>query len=158
MNHRTIYLTAMMSLITFFPPRLASQETKNTNPTKEAPVQRVKGPSQTGAGPAGQRSSRVPEKSSRAPNINETKTRLNEVEAAEEFLQLKDRVYADLIRLEDEKGAEPIQKSMRAAKSDFHFGVKTEVSSGKLIKESRAQITDEAPPAPSKSVAGSNNK
>lgn len=158
MYHRAIYLAVTLSLIALSPPRLASQDTRDTNRTRETVAQKVKGPSHKDAGPAAQRSYHVPVESSRAANINETETRVSEAKAAEQFMQLKAQVNADLIRLEDRGNAEPIQNTVRASKSDFHIGGNSAVSSGNLIKESRAQIMGDAPSVPSKSAVGSNNK
>ena len=158
MNHRMIYLAVTLSLIAFFPPRLSSQDTKNTNPTKEARAGKVKAPSHKNARPAVQHSYPAPADSSSAPNINETETRVREAEAAEKFLQLKDQVNADLIQLEDGKNAELIQDSAHAPKSDFHIGGKTKASTVSHVKESRAQIMGEAAPASMKSSVVSNNK
>jgi len=158
MNHRMTYLAVTLSLIAFFPPRLASQDIKNTNPTKEALARKIKGPSHKGASPAAQRSYPAPAESSRAPKISESETRVREMKMAEQFMQLKDQVNADLIRLEDGKNADTVPNIGRAQKSDFHASGKTNAGSGNHIEESRAQIMGDAPPAPTKSAAGSNNK
>ncbi|MHB8652542.1 MAG: hypothetical protein ACYDA9_01555 [Terriglobia bacterium] len=158
MDHRMTYLAMTLSLIAFFPPRLSSQDIKNTNPTKEVLSRKVKGPSHKGASPAAQRSYPAPAETSRSLKISESETRVREMESAEQFMQLKDQVNADLIRLEDGKNADPVPSIGHAQKSDFHAAGKTKASSGNHIKESRAQIMGEAPPAPTKSAAGSNNK
>jgi hypothetical protein len=158
MNHRTIYLAVTLSFIALFPPRLAGQDTRDTNRTSQTLAQKVKYASHKGAGSAKQRSYYAPVKSSLAPNITETETRVSEAKAAERFMQLKAQVNADLIRLEDGRNTEPVQNAIRASKSDFHFGENLTLSSGNLIDESRPPIMGDAPPVPSKSVAGSNNK
>lgn len=158
MNHRTIYLAVTLSLIAFFPSRLASQDTKNTNPTKETLARKVKDPAHQEARPAAQRSFPAPAESSRAPKISDSDTRVREMETAEQFMQLKDQVNADLIRLEDGKNAKPNQYIVRAPKSDFQIGKTSKVGSGNHIQESRAQIMGEAPSMPLKSAAGSNNR
>ncbi len=158
MSHRMIYLAVTLSFIALFPPRLASQDTRDTNRTRETVAQKVKGPSHKGAGPAAQRSYHAPVESSRAAKINKTETRVSEAEVAEQFMQLKAQLNADLIRLEDMGNAEPIQNTVRASKSDFRIGGNLTVSSANLIKESRAQIMSDAPSVPSKSTVGSNNK
>ena len=149
MNQRTIYIAVALSFIALFPPRLASQDTRNKNQKRETVAQKVKGLSHRGAGPAHQRSYQTSAENWFAPDINETETRVSEAAAAQHFMQLKARVITDLIRLEDGGYTEPIQDNARTPKSDFHVGGSSKLSSENQVKESRAQVMGDAPLAPS---------
>ena len=149
MGYRMIYFVVTLSFIALFPSRFASQDTRDTNWTRMIVSQKAKGPSRQDAWLAVKRCYHAPLENPRTAKSNETETTVSEARAAEQFMQLKAQLNADLIRAEEMRNAEPIQNIVRASKADLHIGGYLTGSSDNLIEESRAQIMGDSPSVPS---------
>lgn len=116
MRLRTICFGIALSFIILFQPRTLSQETKQPKIARLSAAQKDKGTTHKVTKPKIE-SGHYPVKSSRTSETHDPDPKGHEAEAAEQFMQLKADVYADLIRLEDSKDSDPKSRPVRAGDS-----------------------------------------
>ena len=100
-----IYLALALSFITFLPPCLMSQGTNESNRTQETPAQNGISRSSNVAGAAPQSNLQASGESKCSAGFKECRESLNDFQEAEQFMQLKATVLADLNRLEESRPA-----------------------------------------------------
>ena len=118
MCHKAINFAAALSVILLLPPSVVSQDTNGSNRTRETPTQRgIHGPSEV-IGPAVQDDCRALEEHTSIAGFKERKEGLSEYKEAQQFMQLKAAVYADLSRLEKSRHAKPRCDTFRGVDSN----------------------------------------
>jgi hypothetical protein len=105
-----------LSFIILFQLDVLGQETKPSKTARPAPALEDKSTMDNVTNPKIARRQH-PAKGSRPSQSTAPDPNRGEVQAAEEFMQMKAEVYSDLNRLEDSKEYEPLFKSARKGKS-----------------------------------------
>jgi len=141
MCHKAINFAVALSFILFLPPRVVSQDTNGSNRTWETPTQRGIHRSSKVIGPAVQDDRHALEEDTSIAAFKEHKEGLREFKEAQQFMQLKAAVYADLNRLERSRHAKPRCDTVRGADSNCQSSGNLAVNraSGRSIRESPAQ-------------------
>jgi len=141
MCHKVINFAVALSFILLLPPRVVSQDANGSNHTWETPTQRgILGPSKV-IGPAVSDDRRPLEEDTSIAGFKEHKEGLREYKEAQQFMQLKVAVYADLNRLEESRHAKPKCATVRGADSNCQSSANLAVNrpTGRSIRESPAQ-------------------
>jgi hypothetical protein len=140
---RAVFMAVALSFIIFLPNRIISQDTKQSNRTRETPTQKGMGRSYKVIGAAAQKGRDALGESTRLAGFEERGKDLSEFEQAEQFMQLKATVFADLNRLEESRRAKPKRHTVRDAHLDYRSAGNTTVNraNGRSIGESPAQAT-----------------
>ncbi len=107
MGHKTIYFAVALSFMIVLTPRVMSPGADESHRTWEAPAGRGIGGSHKAIGPALQNDYPTPGKNTHRAGLKEPREELRELEEAEQFMQLKAAVYADLNRLDRSRHATP---------------------------------------------------
>ncbi len=139
---RAIVMAGALSFIIFLPNRIISQDTKESTRTRETPTPRGIGRSYKVIGPAVQHSPRrASGESTRLAGFKERGKDISEFKEAEQFMQLKAAVVADLNRPEKSRRAKPNRDIVRDADLDYQStgNVTVNRANGRSIGESPAQ-------------------
>ncbi len=138
---RAIFMAGALSFIIFLPNRIISQDTKESNRTRETPTPRGIGRSYKVIGPAVQNSLQASGERTRLAGFKERGKDLSEFKEAEQFMQLKAAVIADLNRLEESRRAKPNRGIVRDADLDYQSTGNATVNrtNSRSIGESPAQ-------------------
>ncbi len=143
MCHKAINFAVALSFVFLLPPRVVSQDTNRPNLTRETPTPRgIHGPGKV-IGPAvhdGRRALELEEDTSIAGS-KEHKEGLSEYKEAQQFMELKVAVYADLNRLEESRYGKPECATVRGADSNCQSSGNLAVNraTGRSIRKSPAQ-------------------
>jgi hypothetical protein len=141
MCHKAINFAMALSFILLLPPRVVSQDANGSNHTRETPTQ--KGIHRPGKvfGPAVHDDRRALEEDTSIAGFKEHKEGLSEYKEAQQFMQLKVAVYADLNRLEESRYTKPECATVRGADSNCQSSGNLAVNraTGRSIRESPAQ-------------------
>ena len=105
MCHKAINFAVALSFILFLPPRVVSQDINGSNRTWETPTQRGMHRSSKVIGPAVQDDRYALEADTSIAGFKEYREGLSEFKEAQQFIQLKAAVYADLNRLQKSRHA-----------------------------------------------------
>lgn len=141
MCHKAINFAVALSFILFLPPRVVSQDTNESNRTRETPTQRGIRRSSKVIGPAVQDGRHALEEDTSIAGFKERKEGLSKFKEAKQFMQLKAAVYADLNRLEESKHAKPKRDTVRDGDLDYQStgNVTVNRANGRPIRKSPAQ-------------------
>ncbi len=107
MVHKTFYCGLALSFMIALTPRVMSPGIDESRRTWETPEQRGIGVSHKAIGPALQNDYPTPGKNTRRAGLKAPREELSELEEAEQFMQLKAAVYADLNRLDSSRQSTP---------------------------------------------------
>ena len=109
------------------------------------------------AGPAGQTARHALGKTTCTATFEECRENLSEFKAAQQFMQLKAAVYADLNRLEKSRHAKPRCATVRGADSNCQSSGNMAVNraNGRSIRESPAEAKSALLPVSLMSAGGS---
>ncbi len=142
MVHKTIYCGLALSFMIALTPHVMSPGIDESRRTWETPGQRAISGSHKAIGPALQNDYRTPGKNTHRAGLKAPRDDLSELEEAEQFMQLKAAVYADLDRLDKSRGATPKPGVVRDAALDYQGTEKVAVNraNGTSIGESRGPI------------------
>jgi hypothetical protein len=157
MCHKAINFAVALSFILFLPPRVVSQDINGSNRTWETPTQRGMHRSSKVIGPAVQDDRYALEADTSIAGFKEYREGLSEFKEAQQFIQLKAAVYADLNRLEKSRHAKPRCDTVRGADSNCQSSGNLAVNraNGRSIRESPAQAKSAVLPVSSMSAGGS---
>lgn len=141
MCDKAITLAVALSFIIFLPLRVMSQDANESNRTRETPTQRGTRRSGKVIGPAVQNAGHALGKNIRIATFEERREGLSEFKEAQQFMQLKAAVYADLNRLEKSRQAIPECDTVRGADSNCQSSgnLAVNLAKGRSIRESPAQ-------------------
>lgn len=118
MCHKVVYFAVALSFVLLLSPRAISQDSNGSKHARETPIHRgILGPSNV-ISPAAHTDRRALEKDPSIAGFKELKESLGEYKEAQQFMQLKDAVYADLSRLEKSRYAEPRCDAVRGIDSN----------------------------------------
>jgi hypothetical protein len=142
MGHKTTYFAVALSFMIVLTPRVMSPGADESHRTWEAPAGRGIGGSHKAIGPPLQNDYPTPDKKTHRAGLKPPGEDLSELEEAEQFMQLKAAVYADLDRLDKSRGATPQPVVVRDAGLDYQGTEKVAVNraNGTSIRESPGPI------------------
>jgi hypothetical protein len=158
MCQKAIYFVVALSSIILLPLRVISQDANDPNRTRETPTQRGICRSNKVIGPAVQNARTALGKSTRIATFEEGRDNLSEFNEAEEFMQLKADVFADLNRLEESSHAKPKRDTVRDGDSAYLSAGNVTVNREtiKAMRESPAQA--ESPELSASSTSAGSSK
>jgi len=141
MSHKAIYFAVALTFIIFLPPRVMSQDPNASNRTRETLAPRGIRRSSKVIGPAVQNARHALEEDTSIVAFKELKEGLSEFRQAEEFMQLKVAVIADLNRLEESRHAKPKGDTVRDGDLDYQSSGNVTVNraNGRSIRDLPAQ-------------------
>lgn len=156
MCHKAIYLAVALSFIIFLPLRVMSQDANETNQTREAPSREGARRTSKVAGPAVQTARYVLGKSTYIATFEECRENLSEFKGAEQFMQLKVAVFADLNGSEEWRPAKPKIAAVRNAGVNRQKTGNVAVNRASVapIRKSPVQVTSAVQPVLLESAAG----
>ena len=107
-----------LSFVLLLSPRAVSQDTNGSKHAREAPIHRDLLEPRKEIGPAAHKDRRALEEDPSIAGFKELKESLGEYREAQQFMQLKAAVFADLSRLEKLRHAEPRCDAVRGIDSN----------------------------------------
>jgi hypothetical protein len=157
MCRKAIYLAVALSCIMFLPLRVISQNANESNLTREAPSRGGAGRASKVAGPGVQTARHALGRSSCIATFEECRENLSEFKEAQQFMQLKAAVIADLNRLEESRHAKPKCDTVRGADSNYQSSGNLPVNraNSRSIGKSPAQAESAVLPVSLMSAGGS---
>ena len=139
MRHKAIYFAVALTLMILLQPRVMTQDTNESNRTREPPTPRGMRSSSKVSGPAGQTAHHSSEKSSRLATFEESRATLSEFKEAQQFQQWRAVVFADLTRLG--KPQRPKPEALAARDADpGHQG-----AGNAIVSRANGGLTSELP-------------
>ncbi len=138
---RVFFMVVALGFITLLPVRISGQETKKSSLTRETPPQKGESRPHKVSGPAVQDGRQTLEESKCVAGFKACRENLPEFKEADQFMQLKAAVFADLNRLEKPRRTNPESLAVRDADLYYQSTGNGSVNgaNGRSIRESPAQ-------------------
>ena len=157
MRYRAMYFLAALSVIVFSPIRIFSQKTPAAGSPTEAPAKTGKSTPCKATRLVSRSDHHASTKGPRLAEASQPEAQLTEAEKADEFMQLREQVNADLIRLEDLNDAKAMPNLVRDGSSGHAVkaNVPVSIGNGKRTTELSVQESRAVPSESSKSTGAS---